>query len=87
MEKYYAAYLLLMNLIALCLMGWDKRLARRGDWRVPERTLFFAAAVGGATGGLLGMYLFRHKTKHWYFVLGFSLLAAAQVALSALIFL
>lgn len=87
MEKYYAAYLLLMNLIAFCLMGWDKRLARRGAWRVPERTLFFAAAVGGATGGLLGMYLFRHKTKHWYFVLGFSLLAAAQVALSVLIFL
>lgn len=87
MEKYYAAYLLLMNLIAFCLMGWDKRLARRGAWRVPERTLFFAAAIGGAPGGLLAMWMFRHKTRHWYFVLGFSLLAAAQAALSALLLL
>lgn len=87
MEKYYAGYLLLMNLIAFFLMGWDKRLARRGAWRVPERTLFFAAAVGGGIGGWAGMYVFHHKTRHWYFVVGFPLLAAVQVALAVFLIL
>lgn len=70
-----------MNLLAFALMGVDKQRARRGAWRIPERTLFMAAALMGALGGTAGMFLFRHKTKHWYFRLGFPLLLAVQTAL------
>ena len=60
-----------MSFALFVLMGADKRLAQRGARRVPERTLFLLALLFGAPGGLCGMYAFRHKTKHWYFVLGF----------------
>lgn len=67
-----------MNLIAFLLMGYDKRCAQKGRWRVPEKGLFLAAALFGAVGGVLGMQVFRHKTKHWYFRLFFPLMAAVQ---------
>ena len=69
-----------MGLIFFCLMGADKRFARRGARRVPERRLFFFALFGGGLGGLLGMYTFRHKTRHWYFVVGFWGLTVLQLA-------
>ena len=77
----YAAGLLClaMSFVLLTAMGLDKRRARADRRRVPERTLFLLALLFGAPGGLLGMYAFRHKTKHWYFVLGFWLLAAVQL--------
>ena len=70
----------LTSLLSFCAMGLDKRRARLGARRIPERRLFLYAAMGGAAGGLAGMYLFRHKTRHWYFVLGFWLLFALQAA-------
>lgn len=76
-------YLLAVNLAAFGLMGADKRRARRGSWRVSERTLFLPAVLGGALGGLLGMKAFRHKTRHWYFRWGFPLLLALQIGLLA----
>ena len=75
-----AAICAVMSLILFCLMGADKRLAGRGARRVPERRLFGFALCGGGLGGLLGMYVFRHKTKHWYFVVGFWALALVQLA-------
>lgn len=69
---------LLASLISFALMGVDKRRARRGKWRVPEKTLFLAAACFGALGGTLGMFFFHHKTKHWIFRLGFPALLTAQ---------
>ena len=69
---------LLASLICFALMGVDKRRARRGKWRVPEKTLFLAAACFGALGGTLGMFFFHHKTKHWTFRLGFPALLTAQ---------
>ena len=75
-----AAALALMNLVSFALMGMDKRRARLGKWRIRERTLFLAAACFGALGGTLGMFLFHHKTKHWYFRLGFPALLIAQGA-------
>lgn len=75
-------YLLAVNLAAFFLMGADKHKARRGGWRVPEKTLFLPAVLGGALGGILGMRVFHHKTRHWYFRLGFPLLLILQIALA-----
>ena len=74
-----ALFMLVMSVVLFALMGADKRFARHEMRRVPEKKLFLFALLGGAPGGLLGMYAFRHKTKHWYFVLGFWALAAAQL--------
>lgn len=61
-------YILLgINILAFSLMGIDKRRARRHLWRIPEKTLFLVVLLGGGIGGTLGMFFFRHKTKHWYF--------------------
>lgn len=75
--------LAVMNAAAFGLMAHDKRCARRGQWRVPERTLFLVTACFGGMGGVLGMKLLRHKTKHWYFRVFFPLLLIAQLALIA----
>ena len=77
--------LVVMNLLAFALMGIDKRKAKRGAWRVPEKTLFLVTALFGGVGGTAGMYFFRHKTKHWYFKLGFPALLVVQLALLALV--
>lgn len=76
-----AAALAVLNLISFGLMAYDKRCAKAGKWRVPEKTLFLAAACFGGLGGVLGMLLCRHKTKHWYFRVFFPLMLAAQAAL------
>lgn len=81
---FAAAALLGINLFSFLLMGWDKRCARRGKWRVPERNLFLAALCFGAMGGTLGMFAFRHKTKHWYFRIFFPALMIVQIALIVL---
>jgi len=60
------------------MMGMDKHKARRGSRRIPEKRLFLVAVLGGAFGGWIGMYVFRHKTKHWYFRLGFPFIALLQ---------
>ena len=61
----------------------DNLRARRGAWRVPEKTLFLLPLLGGSVGALLGMRVFRHKTKHWYFVWGVPAILLAQLALAA----
>lgn len=74
--------LALVNLWAFALMGFDKRRAKmRGARRVRERTLFLSALLGGGLGACLGMWIFRHKTKHWYFVVGMPLILLAEVVL------
>ena len=78
-----AAVLAVLNLISFCLMAYDKRLAKTGKRRVPEKTLFLAAACFGGLGGVLGMTLCRHKTKHCYFKLFFPLFLIVQIGLLA----
>ena len=56
-----------MSLLAFVFYGADKLKAKKGAWRVPEKVLLGLSFFGGAPGGILGMLLFRHKTKHWYF--------------------
>ena len=80
-----AVILVVMNLAAFALMGIDKVKAKAGAWRIPEKTLFLVTALFGGLGGTLGMTIFRHKTKHWYFKFGFPALLVIQVALLALI--
>ena len=73
--------LVITNLISFLMMWHDKRCARKGKWRVPEATLFIACACFGGIGGVLGMNLLRHKTKHWYFKLFFPLMMVVQIVL------
>ena len=77
------AMAIVMNLVTFTLMGIDKRRARRGAWRVSEKTLFLAAACFGGLGGVLGMKVFHHKTRHWYFKVFFPAMLVVQIALLA----
>jgi uncharacterized membrane protein YsdA (DUF1294 family) len=79
------AILLVMNLLAFALMGIDKAKAKVSAWRIPEKTLFLVTALFGGLGGTLGMNVFRHKTKHWYFKFGFPALLVIQLAVLALV--
>ena len=72
-------YLVGINLAGFIIMGVDKKRAIRGAWRISEASLFFTALLGGSLGCILGMQHFRHKTKHWYFVIGMPLILAVQV--------
>lgn len=81
------AYLILVNIAGFVLMGVDKSKAKRRKWRIPEATLFLVAAIGGSIGSIAGMYAFRHKTKHWYFVYGMPVILLIQVVLILLIYL
>lgn len=76
-----AVYLALINLTAFILYGADKKKAKRGQWRIPEKTLLGVAVIGGSAGAILGMFLFRHKTKHWYFRYGLPAILIVQLAL------
>ena len=73
-------YLLAVNLVLFAMMGIDKYKARKGLWRIRERTLFLTAILGGSVGGILGMKLFRHKTKHNSFRFGFPAILILQLA-------
>ena len=75
-------YLILINLIAFFLMGIDKRKARTGAWRIPEKTLFLSSILGGSIGAIAGMQLFRHKTRHQSFVVGMPAILLVQILLA-----
>ena len=73
----------ILNVISFGLMAYDKKCARAGKRRVPEKTLFLATGLFGGLGGVLGMTLCRHKTKHWYFRVFFPVMLVLQVMLLA----
>lgn len=78
-----AIVLVVMNVAAFLLMAEDKKRAKQGAWRIKEKTLFLVTGLFGGLGGTLGMFLLRHKTKHWYFRLGFPALLVVQILLLA----
>ena len=79
-------WLAVINLLTFIVYGADKRRARKGKWRVPEKMLFLLPLLGGSIGALLGMRVFHHKTKHWYFVWGIPAILLAQIALAVWIY-
>jgi uncharacterized membrane protein YsdA (DUF1294 family) len=79
--KIVVVYLLIMNVIGLTVMGIDKAKAIHHAWRIPEKVLFLVSLLGGSVGTWAGMYIFRHKTKHWYFVIGMPAILILQIAL------
>ena len=82
---YIAGYFAVINIIGFASMGIDKRKAIRNAYRIPEATLFAIALVGGSLGSTLGMHIFRHKTKHWYFLFGMPIILILQLALLLLL--
>lgn len=75
-------YLFIMNAAGVISMLVDKRKAKKKLWRIPEATLLTIAALGGSVGSLIGMYTFRHKTKHIKFTLGVPAILMAQLVLA-----
>jgi uncharacterized membrane protein YsdA (DUF1294 family) len=74
-------YFVIINIVGFAIMGIDKRKAIKRAFRIPEATLFIVALIGGSVGSILGMQVFRHKTRHWYFVFGMPAILAIQIAL------
>lgn len=79
---YIMIYLLVLNIIGFLIMGIDKSRAKKRMWRIPEKTFFIVSLLGGSIGTWAGMYTFRHKTKHWYFVIGMPLILALQIGIA-----
>ena len=81
MIKFVLFYFILINLVGIIIMAYDKRRAVMRKWRVPEAHLFFIALIFGSLGSIIGMYLFHHKTKHLKFTLGMPLILLIQVVI------
>lgn len=78
---FLLAYLVIVNFVGFAMMGIDKWKAKKKKWRIPEAALFMISIIGGSIGTWGGMYAFRHKTKHWYFVVFMPLILVLQIAL------
>ncbi|MBQ0042742.1 MAG: DUF1294 domain-containing protein [Lachnospiraceae bacterium] len=70
-----------MNFVGFLSMYLDKRKAQKRMWRIPEGVLFLFAILGGSIGSILGMHIFHHKTRHWYFLYGLPVILIVQIAL------
>ena len=81
MVRVLAVYLLAVNVLAFILYGVDKKRARNREWRISEKTLIGIAVIGGSIGAILGMHVFHHKTRHWYFRFGLPVILIIQVSL------
>lgn len=80
-DKIIIVYLLIMNVVTFFMYGIDKWKARKNKWRISEATLLVTALIGGSAGALLGMHIFRHKTKHWKFKILVPLFLIVHIAL------
>ena len=80
-------YLIFINVVTFLIYSADKWKAKASRWRIPEDTLIWLAVVGGSVGALLGMYVFRHKTKHKKFRIGVPLILLVQISVCCFIFI
>lgn len=78
-QTFLIGYVIIINVIGFLLMGIDKLKARRRGFRIPEATLFIIAIIGGSIGSILGMYIFRHKTRHRTFTIGMPAILIVQI--------
>lgn len=84
--QYLKLYLLLINATGCLLMLADKLRARKKRWRIPEAVLMGVALFGGSAGVLLGMYTFRHKTRHIKFSVGVPVILVAQLIIGIILY-
>ena len=84
-RTYIVIYLIFINLMGFIMMGNDKTRARKGKWRISEKSFFIVSIVCGSVGTLIGMYAFRHKTKHAAFVFGIPLILILQIIIVLLL--
>lgn len=73
-------YLVIINIIGFLIMFIDKQKAKKGKWRIPEKTIFIVTVLGGGIGTVSGMYAFRHKTQKVNFVIGLPLITILEIA-------
>lgn len=78
-------YLFIINALSFLLMLADKQKAKKDRWRIPEKTLIAVAILGGSLGAIIGMNIFRHKTKHPKFSIGLPVILAVQIVLAVVI--
>ena len=77
--KNLIIYLVAINLIAFLAMLIDKKKAENGKWRIQEKTIFIVTILGGGIGTILGMYIFRHKTKKLQFTIGLPVITILEI--------
>ena len=81
-DLYIVAALVVLNLVSFVLMALDKKRAKKDRWRISEKTLFISAALFGALGAMMGMYMLHHKTRKWYFRVFITLLFVIQLGIT-----
>lgn len=81
MKNFVLIFLFIINLLGFILMYIDKKRAVKHKWRISENALITVAIVGGSIGSLLGMYCFRHKTKHLKFTFGIPAILIIEIIL------
>ncbi|HOP99820.1 MAG TPA: DUF1294 domain-containing protein [Acetivibrio clariflavus] len=86
LDNLSMGFVLFMNVVGFLMMGIDKYKAKKKLWRIPEKVLLLTALFGGAVGVYAGMLFFRHKTKHWYFVIGVPAILIAEIVIALFIF-
>ena len=72
-------YILIINILGFLAMYIDKQKAKKGRWRIPEKTLFIITALGGGIGTIAGMYTFRHKTQKLHFTIGLPTITILEI--------
>ena len=77
--KFFLIYYLVINIVGFLSMGLDKNKAKHNQWRIPEKTLLLIPLFLGSVGSLIGMYTFRHKTKHPQFKYGIPVFLVVNV--------
>lgn len=84
--SYLILYLTVINATGFLIMLIDKHRAKKGLWRIPEKTLFLTALLGGSAGCIAGMQVFRHKTKHLSFTIGMPAILVLQISAAIFVY-